>query len=287
MRRIAAILILALAPVLAVAIEQSPSPVAMPNASGSLKFAVIGGSGTGDAAQNALARQISQVRDRFPFGLILLAGGNIYGAQRPKDFQQKFEMPYQSLLTAGVVFRASLGDDDDPNQRFYKPFNMNGNTYYSFAVPGQSVRFFALETTRPDPKQMAWLEEELKKSADEWKVVYLHQPLYSSRGEADRKSRAMFEPLFVANNVSVVFSGGEHVYERLKPQRNIVHFVVGSSGKLDKGGVDRRSQALASGFDAEQAFLIAEIVGDQLTFNAISRSGTVIDSGTIARRRTN
>jgi len=34
-------------------------------------------------------------------------------------------------------------------------------------------------------------------------------------------------------------------------------------------------------------FMIAEINGDHLTFNAISRSGKVIDSGTIARRQKN
>ena len=96
----------------------------------------------------------------------------------------------------------------------------------------------------------------------------------------------MLEPLLVAHGVSVVFSGREHVYERLKPQSDVVHFVVGSGGKLSKGGVDKQSAYLASGFDAEQAFLIAEIAGDLLTFNAISSSGRVIDAGTITRRGT-
>jgi hypothetical protein len=45
-----------------------------------------------------------------------------------------------------------------------------------------------------------------------------------------------------------------------------------------------RSPILASGFDTEQAFLIAEIQGDQMTFNAVSRSGKIIDSGVITRR---
>ena len=62
----------------------------------------------------------------------------------------------------GVKFYASLGNHDARNQRFYKLFNMDGKLYYSFKAPKQNVRFFALETTYPEPEQMAWIEKELK-----------------------------------------------------------------------------------------------------------------------------
>ena len=50
-------------------------------------------------------------------------------------------------------------------------------------------------------------------------------------------------------------------------------------------GVPTRRDWLAVGFDTDQAFLAAEIDGDQLYFNAISRAGTVVDSGVIERRK--
>ena len=53
-----------------------------------------------------------------------MVGDNIYGSERPQDFQKKFELPYKPLLDAGVTFYAALGNHDDPNQRFYKPFSM-------------------------------------------------------------------------------------------------------------------------------------------------------------------
>jgi hypothetical protein len=99
--------------------------------------------------------------------------------------------------------------------------------------------------------------------------------------------RDKLEPLFVAYNVSVVFTGHDHVYERTKPQKDITYFVVGSSGKLAPGDLDMRSPIMAKGFDAEQAFLIAEINKDEMSFNAISKSGKVIDSGKITRRQAN
>ena len=63
-------------------------------------------------------------------------------------------MPYKPLLDAGVKFYASLGNHDDrEEQRYYKLFNMDGKLYYTFKAPKQNVRFFALESTYPDPEQ--------------------------------------------------------------------------------------------------------------------------------------
>jgi hypothetical protein len=41
----------------------------------------------------------------------------------------------------------------------------------------------------------------------------------------------------------------------------------------------------AKGFDTDQAFMVAEIDGDELFFNAVSRTGEIVDSGTIRRRQ--
>ena len=59
-----------------------------------------------------------------------MLGDNLYGKERPGDYADKFERPYKTLLDAGVKFYAALGNHDDPPQRFYKPFNMNGERYY-------------------------------------------------------------------------------------------------------------------------------------------------------------
>ena len=155
-------------------------PMPLPNKPDSLKFAVLGDFGTGSTRQYELAEQMVKVHEEFPFELVILVGDNLYGSERPQDFAKKFEMPYKPLLDAGVKFYASLGNHDSREQRYYKPFNMDGKLYYSFKAPKQSVRFFALESTYPEPEQIAWLEKELKGSNDDWKIVFFHHPLYSS-----------------------------------------------------------------------------------------------------------
>ena len=185
-----------------------------------------------------------------------------------------------------MKFYASLGNHDAREQRFYKLFNMDGKYYYSFN-PSSDVRFFALESTYPVPEQIKWLENELKTSTSNWKIVFFHHPLYSSgdRHGSDLSLRNVLEPLFLKYNVSVVLSGHDHFYERVKPQKGIAYFVVGSGGQLRKGNIDRSSGITAKGFDTDQAFMAAEISGDEMHFNAISRAGAIIDSGTLSRRK--
>ena len=104
----------------------------LPNDPDSVKFLVIGDSGTGDRYQYDVAAKIVDARMRFPFEFAIMLGDNLYGSERPNDYVNKFEKPYKPLLDAGVKFYASLGNHDDPSQRFYEKFNMDGKRYYSF-----------------------------------------------------------------------------------------------------------------------------------------------------------
>ena len=268
---------------------RQPGAIALtlPNKADSLKFAVLGDFGTGSKEQYQLAAQMKRVHDVFPYELVTLVGDNLYGSERPQDFQTKFETPYKPLLDAGVKFYASLGNHDAREQRYYKLFNMDGKLYYSYKPSKQSVRFFALESTYLDPEQIAWFEKELKDSNSDWKIPYFHHPPYSSgdRHGSDTRLREVLEPLFLKYNVSVVFTGHDHFYERTKPQKGIVYFVAGSGGQLRKGNIDKGSGLTAAGNDQDQAFMVVEINGDQMWFNAVSRAGQVIDSGEITRRK--
>ena len=260
--------------------------IPLPNRAGSLKFAVLGDFGTGSKAQYQLAAIMATIRQTFKYELVLLVGDNLYGSERPQDFQKKFEIPYKSLLDAGVKFYGSLGNHDAREQRFYKLFNMEGKFYYSFKAPKQDVQFFALDSTYPVPEQVEWIAKDLKSSTSAWKIVFFHHPLYSS-GEnhgSDLRLREILEPLFLNENVSLVLNGHDHFYERVKPQKGIQYFVVGSGGKLRPGNIDRSSGMTAKGFDTDLTFLVAEIVGTTMTFNAISRMGAVVDSGVVTSR---
>lgn len=266
--------------------QKGPVAVPLPNKDGTFKFAVLGDFGTGSRAQYQLAERMQTVHAAFNYEMVALVGDNIYGLDRPQDYQKKFEIPYKPLLDAGVKFYGALGNHDSREQRLYKPFNMGGKPYYTFS-PKADVRFFVLESTYPEPGQIRWLEDELTKSGSTWKIAVFHHPLYSSGGRhgSSLALREVLEPLFVQYKVSVVLNGHDHVYERTTPQHGIVYFVVGSGGKLRQGDLDPSTGITAKGYDRDLAFLAAEIDGDVMTFNAISRLGQTVDSGVIIRRQ--
>src|SRR5262249_2873882 len=164
----------------------------------SLKFAAIGDNGTGGRQQYEIGNQMAAARGTFPFEMVIMLGDNMYGRQDPQDFVTKFERPYAVLLQSGIHFYASLGNHDNPSNRSYPGFNMEGQRYYSYAK--RNVRFFALDSNQMDLRQLAWLDKALKESSpDEWKICYFHHPLYSDGGRhgSDVQLRVALEPLLV------------------------------------------------------------------------------------------
>jgi predicted phosphodiesterase len=254
-----------------------------PLKSNSVRFAAIGDMGTGEAPQYEVGQRMVIARQTFPFDFVIMLGDNIYGGSSPKDYETKFEVPYKPLLDAGVKFYASLGNHDNPNERFYKLFNMSGANYYSFKKG--NVRFIVLDSNYMDSKQLAWLEKQLQDAGDkDWKICYFHHPLYSS-GKTHGSSielRSLIEPMFIKYGVDAVFSGHDHVYERVQPQKGIYYFTEGSSGQLRNGDLAKTGMT-EKGFDTDRTFMLVEVAGDEMYFQTLSRAGNEVESGMLPR----
>ena len=277
--------------------ELSPAPgsLALPLRNGSIRFAVIGDSGRGDEAQHAVARQMIHWRAKFPFDFVLMLGDNIYDSHTARDYETKFEEPYRPLLDAGVQFYAAIGNHDDPAEAHYARFNMGGQLYYTFrkserrleALVGAAARFFVLDSRSLDPEQLEWFRRELSASGSDWKIAYFHHPLYTS-GRYQRTARTLrltLEPILIAGDVDLVLTGHEHFYERLLPQHGIFYFISGAAGSLRPGDI-QQTGLTARGYDRDYHFMLMEISGRELFFQAIDRSGRTIDAGVISHRRT-
>jgi 3',5'-cyclic AMP phosphodiesterase CpdA len=243
----------------------------LPNRPTSVKFAVIGDSGRGTPPQYDIAVQMAAFREKLPYQFVIMLGDNLYeGPASPQDYREKFEEPYRPLLDKGVRFYASLGNHDDPREVDYPAFNMHGHRYYSFAPPedilakiATRVEFFALDSTNLDRTQLRWLQEQLAKSRATWKVCFFHHPLYTSGRyrTSSRWYRFLLEPILLEHGVDVAFSGHEHIYERTELQNGVPY--------------------VARSFDTDYHFMLVEIDGRTLHFQAISRTGKTIDAGTL------
>jgi predicted phosphodiesterase len=261
----------------------APQGVAPPSKAEVLKFAIIGDSGTGDSAQYTVAEQLIASRATFPYEFVIMLGDNLYYGSGEKDYQKKFEAPYKRLLDSGLKFYATLGNHDNTNEKFYKPFNMNGERFYTFR-PKPGVRFFALDSNYMDKSQTDWLEKELAASGSDWKIAFFHHPLYSSGGThgSDTKLREQLEPVFLKYGVDAVFSGHEHFYERIKPQKGIYYFVSGGAGKVRKGDVEK-TDLTAKAFDTGYHFMLVELAKDTLNFQVVTDQGKIVDAAALPR----
>ena len=259
-------------------------PTLLPNRLSSLKFAVVGDFGTGHSAASEVAAQMHHMRTQFNFEMVVMTGDNIVGDQDDAhNVADKFEIPFKALLEANIRFYASLGNHDRPTNISYPPFNMGGQRYYTFAK--RNVRFFMLDSNWVDAVQARWLDEALSRSTDDWKICVFHHPLYSDgkRHGPSLELRVILEPILVRHGVDVVFSGHDHAYERLHPQKGITYFVTGAGGQSERSIAP--SAATAAAFDEDRSFMLVEVSKDELHFQTVARGGATVDAGVIPRRQ--
>ncbi len=255
--------------------------ITLPLKQGSVKFVLIGDTGTGTEKQQQLADLLLRSRQTFPYEFVLLVGDNLYGGEKPADYKNKFEDVYRPIIDQKVKFYAALGNHDEPAQRFYEHFNMEGKEYYRFTRG--NVAFYALNSNYMDKKQVDWLTGELGKDPSQWKIAFFHHPPYSSGGKhgSDTELRKVVEPIFLKYGVNVVFAGHEHFYERLKPQKGIYYFISGAGGKLRPGDVKKGSPLTEKAFDKDMSFMLVEVVNGAMHFQVLSRTGETVDSGVL------
>ena len=80
------------------------------------------------------------------------------------------------------------------------------------------AQFFLLDSNREFlylKAQRDWLERELKASTAHWKIVVLHHPLFSIKGNNNLIQRWFFNDLIEQYGVDLVMQGHEHAYARM------------------------------------------------------------------------
>jgi len=98
------------------------------------------------------------------------------------------------------------------------------------------------------PKLRQWVEQDLKSTSARWKLVCYHNPAFSSSHQHyTEQSVRLWQPLFEAGGVDVVFSGHVHNYQRTVPLT-----FAPASPKRDKMGRVDGTFALDRVFDGEK-----------------------------------
>ena len=251
------------------------------------RFAVIGDSGIGSAAQQQVANRLAALAP----DLVLHTGDVIYPVGQASGYDPFFFQPYQTLLRQSVVF-PTLGNHDygtDGGQpyldAFYLPHNnpANSEKYYSF--DWGNAHFTALDfNDGPSPAQLDWLQADLAATDKLWKFVFYHQAIYSSGPHGYEPylidKRAVLAPIFEAHQVDVVFNGHDHDYERTLAINGVIYIVSGGGGASLYNVNPQPFSAYA-----ESAYHAVSVDVDRCTLNlqAVKPDGTVFDALTLSK----
>lgn len=132
-----------------------------------------------------------------------------------------------------------------------------------------------------DSAQVKWLEKTLKNVENDhrqWKIVFMHSPLYSPGDCNLADGRKYLEPLFDKYGVDIVLAGHEHYYSRTPTDEtltgNTIPYLV-----LGGGGAGLSHFTPSDDFVAEQHhhFAYFEIDHDQMHVQVICNTGDQLD----------
>ena len=206
------------------------------------RFAVFGDYGVNNSNEAAVASLIAGWNVDF----IVTTGDNNYndGAASTIDanigqYYHSYIFPYTGSFGAGATankFWPSLGNHDwvQPGAQPYLDYFAlpNNERYYDF-VRGD-VHLFVVDSDSHEPNgitstsvQAQWLQQGLASSASPWNVVYFHHSPYSSG--SGHGSNATLQWPFKAWGADIVFTGHDHIYERLDVG-SFPYIVVGTGG---------------------------------------------------------
>jgi tartrate-resistant acid phosphatase type 5 len=258
-----------------------------------VRFAIIGDYGEDNQGEKDVSELVKSWQPDF----VITTGDNNYpdGASQTIDqhigqYYHDFIFPYHGAYGPGADqnrFFPTLGNHDwmtADAQPYLDYFELPGNERYYDFVWGE-VHFFALDADSREPDgvssqsvQATWLQERLAASTSTWKVVFFHQPPYSSgyHGSVDW----MRWP-FAEWGASVIFSGHDHTYERLI-EDGIPYFVDGLGG----GPIYWFTGSLPGSqvqYNQDYGAMLVEADDQQMTFQFINRKGQVIDTYQITR----
>lgn len=214
--------------------------------SGAYSFVVYGDTRNNYSVHSDLISLMLQEKPKLVFHV----GDIVDIGQNEKEWQQTLKIMEPLFSAVGNEnFLLAIGNHEcKKNQSskamFAKYFNKelikgHDGAYYSVAKTNECNCYFIVLDTNleksSDHKQRTWLEAELKK-ADGFKhtFIFTHVPFWGATGHGSNKNlQKNYWPIIEKHkNVRLIFSGHNHIYERIKRVNasKTVNVIVGTGG---------------------------------------------------------
>jgi 3',5'-cyclic AMP phosphodiesterase CpdA len=267
--------------------EMNLRPGAWTSSPDLLTFAAIGDNGSGGRQAMAVAAQMAETYRRRPFELVSLLGDICYYGNLEDRFDDVFARPMKPLVDAGVSFELAIGNHDTALghseaglAQIEAELRLLGTPATYYKTTHGPVDFFYLDSSVPGlfgPEartQFEWLDDALGSAANQWKIVALHHPPYSSgRHGSTRGAKEMLEPILNRRKVDLVLAGHDHDYERTHPVEGVTYVVSGGGCKTTPVG----TSSFTASAHSVLHFLLVDVHDDRLVADCVRADGKVAD----------
>jgi hypothetical protein len=228
----------------------------------------------------------SRIESSGPFDRLLYLG-DVYETGTAEEFAQNYHPSFgrfreRTSPTPGNHEWGNRASGYDPYWGPLAPQN-DGGHWYSFDLGDwHVVSLNSQEDVSRGSPQLAWLRRDLSARPGRCTVAFFHRPRYAVSMRGDNPDlEAVWSEL--AGRATIALSGHEHNYQRFKPDRGVVQFVVGTGGRFRyELSPDPR---LDFGTDDHFGALRLELGSGVATFEFISSEGARLDSGSLACTR--
>lgn len=261
-----------------------------------LSFLVLGDWGRrGRPEQKAVAGQMADTARRIGSQFVVTVGDNFYNTGVSGDADSHWKASYGDVYDLGVLNRwhPALGNHDHDGRpeaqvayRGHPAWQMAG-AYYEKSVDlpdGKRLGLFVLDTSpladaayargheAEVAAQKAWLDERLRASTADWKLVFGHHPIATSgtRGRVYREFAAWLSPQLRDRGVQAYVAGHEHHLEHLR-NRDGVTYIVSGAGSENDGMRARKTDGHIAGWGSGYpGFTAFRFAADQLVVEFMS-----------------
>jgi DNA repair exonuclease SbcCD nuclease subunit len=199
---------------------------------GEVGFLFFGDQGTATPSQYRVAESMVGFCENNLCDFVALLGDNFYpsGVSSISDrlWRSAFEEPYKDLQ---IPFYATLGNHDyKGNIKAQIDYTKKSSVwrmpskYYSFSKG--DVDFFVLDTNDFTKTQKSWLESEIQKSKNRWKVVYGHHPIFSYGGHGNNETLKNELLPILEGRIDFYLSGHDHSKQVIQKKSSDLTFIV-------------------------------------------------------------
>lgn len=259
------------------------------NPKGSITFAAIGDTRTGEESFNADHEAVIESIKHLSNPLFLLHLGDMVDITENNSWTNFFTIESEILKHCPIY--PVLGNSDGTSEDFIRQFQIPGNTpWYSFSfasvycinlmvLDNKSDQYYR-ETIGPESQQYTWLKQELQselRKNTSFTIISFFAPLF---GERENKFLTrILCPLFRENKVDLVLNGGDHYFSYYQ-QGEVVYLISGGGGAALQR-VKKSSSKTAYFTHAAFHHIRMSVFYPTMTIDALDNSGTIFFSHTI------